>query len=216
MNRYRSILLVGPPGSGKGTQGRALGVLPGLFHCACGDVFRSLDLETELGKEFLSYSSRGLLVPDALTIQLWRSHIQRCVENNHFNPATDHLVLDGIPRTAKQAALMDEFIEVEMVLHLWGVPRHQIVHRLKRRALKENRLDDASDEVVNRRLDLYKSESAALLSHYPDCLRRPIDAELPAPLVLQNILTAVNDTDTDAPSSFFENTNHFYDDFANH
>jgi adenylate kinase len=204
MNRYRSLLLVGPPGSGKGTQGRALGVLPGLFHCACGDVFRSLDLQTELGREFLAYSSKGLLVPDDLTIQLWRSHIRRCVENHRFNPATDQLVLDGIPRTAQQAALMDEFIEVELVLHLSGVPRDQIALRLKRRAVKDNRLDDASDEVVQRRFDLYQNESAALLSHYPERLLCPINAALPAQLVLQSILTAVNATHPEAASSFFD------------
>ena len=59
MTKYRSVLVFGPPGSGKGTQGRALGTLPGFFHCACGDVFRSIDVHTELGAAFLSYSSKG-------------------------------------------------------------------------------------------------------------------------------------------------------------
>ena len=60
---YRTILLFGAPGSGKGTQGKILGSIPGFFHCACGDVFRSLDLKTEIGQAFLAYSSRGELVP---------------------------------------------------------------------------------------------------------------------------------------------------------
>src|SRR3954452_20076641 len=69
--RYRTILLFGAPGSGKGTMGKALGVIPGFAHVACGDVFRSLDLAAPLGRVFLDYSSKGLLVPDDTTIALW-------------------------------------------------------------------------------------------------------------------------------------------------
>src|SRR5205814_1635842 len=60
--RYKSILLFGAPGSGKGTQGKILGSIPGFYHSACGDVFRSLDLQSEMGRVFWEYSSRGELV----------------------------------------------------------------------------------------------------------------------------------------------------------
>ena len=60
---YRTILLFGAPGSGKGTQGKILGTIPSFFHCACGDVFRNLRIDDPLGKVFVEYSSRGLLVP---------------------------------------------------------------------------------------------------------------------------------------------------------
>ncbi|MDZ4287921.1 MAG: nucleoside monophosphate kinase, partial [Prosthecobacter sp.] len=108
--KYRAILLFGPPGSGKGTQGKALGSLPGFFHCSCGDVFRSMDLRTELGRAFLEHSSQGRLVPDEITIQLWLARIRSCVETGVFKPDEDRLVLDGIPRIARQAALMDEMV----------------------------------------------------------------------------------------------------------
>ena len=61
--KYRTYLIFGAPGSGKGTQGRTLGTIPRFFHCACGDVFRSIDTRTSLGKAFLEYSSRGSLFP---------------------------------------------------------------------------------------------------------------------------------------------------------
>ncbi len=69
--RYRTILLIGKPGSGKGTQGKALGALPGFFHISCGEVFRRLNHKSELGNIFLNYSSQGLLVPDDITVRLW-------------------------------------------------------------------------------------------------------------------------------------------------
>ena len=62
--RYKTILLFGAPGSGKGTQGKILGAIPGFFHTACGDIFRSLDLSSEMGRIAWEYSSRGELVPD--------------------------------------------------------------------------------------------------------------------------------------------------------
>ena len=72
MQKFKTILLFGTPGAGKGTQGKILGKVPGFFHLACGDVFRSLDMGSDLGKQFIAYSSRGELVPDELTIELWR------------------------------------------------------------------------------------------------------------------------------------------------
>ena len=70
VQRFKTFLIFGAPGSGKGTQGQVLGAVPRFFHCACGDVFRSLDTRTEIGQEFLRYSSQGLLVPDDLTVRL--------------------------------------------------------------------------------------------------------------------------------------------------
>src|SRR5213592_3638218 len=61
--RYNTFILFGAPGSGKGTQGKTLGTIPRFYHCACGDVFRSIDTRTKVGKAFLEYSSKGQLVP---------------------------------------------------------------------------------------------------------------------------------------------------------
>ena len=65
MVRYNTFILFGAPGSGKGTQGKTLGTIPRYYHCACGDVFRSIDTRTKVGKAFLDYSSKGRLVPAA-------------------------------------------------------------------------------------------------------------------------------------------------------
>src|SRR5882672_7358927 len=73
--RYHAIILFGAPGAGKGTQGKILGTIPRFFHCACGEVFRNLTIDNELGRTFLEYSSRGQLVPDESTVRLWRAYI---------------------------------------------------------------------------------------------------------------------------------------------
>ena len=101
--RYKAILLIGPPGSGKGTQGRILSAIPGFFHSATGDIFRSLDLNSEAGRIAWQYSSRGELVPDEFTINVWNQYIRGMELINQFHPESELLVLDGVPRSVKQA-----------------------------------------------------------------------------------------------------------------
>ena len=176
MSKYQAYLIFGAPGSGKGTQGRALGVVPGYFHCACGDVFRALDLRTPLGKQFLEYSSRGELVPDEITVKLWSIRIEQSVEGHAFHPDHDFLVLDGIPRNVRQAEILQDTLRIRRVFHLSCPDRSKLVERLKRRALRDNRLDDASEEVIRQRLDIYEDESRPLLDYYGKDLIMNIDA----------------------------------------
>src|SRR5262245_2365974 len=105
---YRTILLFGAPGAGKGTQGKILGTVPNFFHCACGDVFRSLTVDSPIGRAFIDYSSRGELVPDEPTVELWRQFIDNCTHNGRFHPRKDTLVLDGIPRNVHQAQMLKD------------------------------------------------------------------------------------------------------------
>jgi adenylate kinase len=165
--RYKSILLFGAPGSGKGTQGKILGSIPGFYHSATGDIFRSLDLQSEMGRIFWEYAGKGKLVPDEVTIKLWKQYIQGMEMINQFHPANEILVLDGIPRNIKQAQLLDETIEVAKVIHLVCADLTKMVERLRRRALRENRFDDASDEVIRKRLEVYERDTRPVLNYYP-------------------------------------------------
>ena len=188
--KYHTYLLFGAPGSGKGTQGRSLGSIPRFFHCACGDVFRTLDTRTKVGRAVLDYSSKGQLVPDEITVELWQARIDSAVEAHEFKPDIDVLVLDGIPRNVGQARIMDEMIDVKKVFHLSCPDRDQLFARLKKRALKDNRLDDANEEVIQRRLQTYETESKPVLDYYRDRVEM-IDATQPPARVLYNILTTV-------------------------
>lgn len=183
VNRYRTYLMFGAPGSGKGTQGKTLGTVPRYFHCACGDVFRSIDTRTPLGRQFIEYSSRGELVPDELTVELWRVRIENCVEARTFKPDIDWLVLDGIPRNVAQAEIMRDIIDVRRVFHLSCPDRSKLVERLRKRAIKDNRLDDANEAVIHRRLETYEGESKPILDYYGADLVTHIDAT-EAPIVV--------------------------------
>jgi adenylate kinase len=174
---YRTILMFGAPGSGKGTHGKALGAIPGFFHCACGDVFRSLRPETPLGKRFLDYSSRGQLVPDEATIELWRQCLENSMQAGRFHPEADTLVLDGIPRNVAQAEILTDTLDVIAVFYLTASKPETLVQRMQRRALKENRLDDANLDVIRQRLKTYEQESKPVLNFYGKKLVRRINTD---------------------------------------
>lgn len=190
--KYRTYLLIGAPGSGKGTQGKILGMVPRFFHCACGDVFRSLDTRTPIGQAFLEYSSKGQLVPDEITVKLWMARIGDSVGAHVFKPDIDSLVLDGIPRNVPQADIMQGVIEVRKVFHLSCPDREALISRLKKRALKENRFDDANEETIRRRLATYDEESKPVLAFYGEALTKTIDATQTPVKVLTEILETIN------------------------
>ena len=186
---YKTILLFGAPGSGKGTQGSILGSIPGLIHVACGEIFRDLRVGTPLGRVFLDYSSRGALVPDDFTVQLWKEHIEGLERLGRYDPQSDILILDGIPRNVAQARLMDQYINVTRLYYLDCDDKEKMYLRLKRRALHENRFDDASDATIQRRLYVYEAETAPVLDYYPKDKVRRIDTGRTPIEVLADILT---------------------------
>ncbi|HWB53033.1 MAG TPA: nucleoside monophosphate kinase [Tepidisphaeraceae bacterium] len=190
--RYKSILLFGAPGSGKGTQGKIIGSIPGFFHNATGDIFRSLDLRSEMGRTVWEYSSKGLLVPDEITIKLWRQHMMGMEMVNRFFPETEILVLDGIPRNVRQAELMEKEIDVLKVVYLRCADLNKMVERLKRRALKENRVDDANDSVIRRRLEVYEWDTRPVLDFYPKDKIVPIDAMQSMIRVLSDVIKVLS------------------------
>ena len=186
---YKTILLFGAPGSGKGTQGKILGSIPGMVHVACGEIFRDLRVGTPLGRVFLDYSSRGALVPDDFTVQLWKEHIEGLEQLGRYDPEADILILDGIPRNVAQARLMDQYINVNRLYYLDCDDKEKMYLRLKRRALHENRLDDASDATIQSRLYVYEAETAPVLDYYAKDKVRRIDTGRTPVEVLADILT---------------------------
>ncbi|HVV70427.1 MAG TPA: nucleoside monophosphate kinase [Verrucomicrobiae bacterium] len=188
---YRTILLFGAPGAGKGTQGKILGMVPNFFHCACGDVFRNLTADSPVGRIFLEYSSRGELVPDSPTVQLWHHFIDSCIKSGRFHPESDTLVLDGIPRNVHQAEMLRDTLDVVAVFTLRCKRVDSLVERLQRRALKENRLDDANLDVIRSRLETYERESRPVLDFYPKKVIHNIDASQAPVKVLFDILKQV-------------------------
>jgi adenylate kinase len=186
--KYRSILLFGAPGVGKGTQGKILGVIPNFFHCACGDVFRNLRADSSLGKIFIDYSGRGQLVPDEPTIQLWRQFIHNSTKIGRFHPGQDTLVLDGIPRNVRQAEILRDTLDITAVFFLKSKNEDKLVERIQRRAIKENRLDDANLGVIRDRLRVYENETKPVLNFYGRKVVHNINADQSPGKVLADIL----------------------------
>jgi adenylate kinase len=164
--KYRTILMFGAPGSGKGTHGKILGAIPGYFHCSCGEVFRSLSPESPLGQVFVQYSSRGQLVPDKLTIELWKKYTLSLTIAGRLDPKRNTLVLDGLPRNVHQAQMLKKFLHVVAVFYMCSANFENLVKRLQRRALKDNRLDDANLDVIRARLKTYEVETKPVLNFY--------------------------------------------------
>jgi adenylate kinase len=189
--KYNTILLFGAPGAGKGTQGKILSTIPNFYHCACGDVFRNLRIDNELGRIFIEYSSRGELVPDEATIRLWNKSISGSISTGSFNPEKDTLVLDGIPRSVHQAEMLRDSLNVRAVFYLTCSDFGKLVERLQRRALRENRLDDANLSVIRARLETYDRETKPVLDFYGTGLVHTIDSTQTPVNVLRDILRTV-------------------------
>jgi len=165
--RYRAVLLFGAPGVGKGTQGSIIANIPGFFHFAMGDALRVIDIRGDIGKVFYEHTSRGELVPDEYVIKFWAKNLEAHATLGDFKPHDDLLVLDGIPRTVNQAHILQAHIEVLKVIHLVCRDENAMFERLRRRALKENRVDDADDKVIRRRMKVYEQSTKPVLDFYP-------------------------------------------------
>ena len=189
--KYRTLVLFGAPGSGKGTQGKVIGAIPNFFHFSSGDAFRALDPNSELGKTFKEYSTKGLLVPDELTIRLCVDHLNKVAQSGKFNVQTDTLVLDGIPRSLAQAKALADTVEVKAVLNLACSSYEDLVQRMKKRAIKEGRKDDADEKIIRERFATYDRQTMPLLDFYGPSLVKTINA-LQSPIkVLQDTLAVI-------------------------
>lgn len=187
---YKTILLFGGPGSGKGTQGLALGALPQFVHVSSGDIFRGLSSESTIGQEFRSYSTKGLLVPDELTVRVWLRYMAGLENLEKFVPDYHILISDGIPRTLTQAEMLQSHLDVLQILY-FKMDQDRLVARLKGRALKEDRADDAKDEVIRKRIQVYEQATKPVLDVYPAELVTRINADQSMLEVARDVFSAL-------------------------
>ena len=159
------MLIMGPPGSGKGTQAARIADKLGIVAISTGDIFRyNVKEMTDLGKEAKKFIDNGDFVPDEVT--------NRMVADRLTHSDAEHgFLLDGYPRTAGQVQALDAMLretgnELSVVVEL-TVPDDELVTRLLHRAETEGRADDTA-EVIQHRLDLYHEETAAVIASYAD------------------------------------------------
>jgi adenylate kinase len=156
-----------------------------------GEVFRSLDVRSKYSEAFIHYSSKGELVPDDITIELWAAQINTMVQSLRYKPDIDFLMLDGIPRNAAQAQILSSKIEVRGVFNLEIKDRSKLFERLQRRALKENRIDDMNEQIIENRLRVYDEETKPVIDFYGPSLINNINADQWPYQVLRDILNKI-------------------------
>lgn len=159
------ILLLGAPGSGKGTQGQILADRLGLPKITTGDIIRAaMKAGTALGREVQKSYDEGKLVPDAVVLGMIKEELAK-------PEAQQGAILDGFPRTAAQAALVDATLaergqRLNHIL-LLDVPEDELVRRLIARAAEGGRSDDSPD-AVKTRLQVYQRDTAPLVAYYAE------------------------------------------------
>jgi adenylate kinase len=157
------LLLIGPPGAGKGTQAVRLSASFGVPAISTGDIFReNVRNETELGTKAKAFMDAGDNVPDSLTNDLVRDRLSQ-------EDCAAGFLLDGYPRTTDQVRALDEFLAehgtaMDVVIELVADP-DVVVERLKKRALDQGRSDD-DESVVRHRLEVYRQQTAPLIDLY--------------------------------------------------
>ena len=159
------LLIVGPQGSGKGTQGVRIAEEFGIPVISTGDVFRANIAEgTPLGKQVQAIVDEGRLVPDELTSEIVRDRLSQ-------DDTADGFLLDGYPRNAVQVRHLEDFLSasgesLDAIIEL-AVPREESLERIRLRAAEQGRSDD-TDAAIRHRLDIYERETAPILAAYGD------------------------------------------------
>jgi adenylate kinase len=159
-----NVLLLGPQGSGKGTQAKLIAKTYGVPQIATGDMIREMkELDTDLGREVKAVYDAGELVDDELMIRLIEGRLDR-------GDTLPGFVLDGFPRTMAQAEALDELLgklgrDIDVVFDFQVGDRDTLLQRMLKRAEEESRSDDTPD-AIRRRLELYDKETAPLVEYY--------------------------------------------------
>lgn len=161
-----NLILLGPPGAGKGTQGHLLSQRYGIPEISTGDILRAAVRQgTVLGQEAKRYMDRGALVPDEVMIGIVRERLGQ-------DDITTGFILDGFPRTVAQAEALARLCEVQQcsIEHVVSieVPQQELLKRLSGRRQIEGRQDD-TDEAICHRLEVYHCATAPLIDYYRQC-----------------------------------------------
>ena len=158
-----NIILFGAPGCGKGTQAARLAEHYDLYHISTGEVIRSeIKRGTELGKSMEGYISRGELAPDNIVVEMVRDYMR-----THSDKGC---IFDGFPRTTAQAEIFDTLLEemnskVDVMVYM-DVPEEELIKRILLRGKDSGRADDASEDVIRNRIEVYREQTAIVAEHY--------------------------------------------------
>ena len=159
-----NVVLFGAPGCGKGTQSELLEKKFGLSHISTGEIIRShIKAQTPLGQQMAEYISRGELAPDSVVIGMVEEYLNQ-------NKGIKGTIFDGFPRTTAQAEAFDKLLEsmgdsVDVMIYM-DVPEEELVQRILLRGKVSGRADDASEDVIRNRIEIYNQQTAVVADYY--------------------------------------------------
>ena len=159
-----NVVLFGAPGCGKGTQSELLEKKFGLSHISTGEIIRShIKAQTPLGQQMAEYISRGELAPDSVVIGMVEEYLNQ-------NKGIKGTIFDGFPRTTAQAEAFDKMLEsmgdsVDIMIYM-DVPEEELVRRILLRGKDSGRTDDASEDVIRNRIEIYNQQTAIVADYY--------------------------------------------------
>jgi adenylate kinase len=186
------LILMGPPGAGKGTQAEVIAERLSIPAISTGDIFRkNVSEQTELGVEAKRYMDSGDYVPDEITNAMVRARLAE-------QDALDGFLLDGYPRTVAQVTELDSMLadsgrQIDAVVVL-TVDQDEVVQRLLHRAHKEGRVDD-TEEVMRHRQEVYAQQTAPLIKSYDDRgMLVEVDGMGPVEEVTSRVFEALGET----------------------
>jgi adenylate kinase len=185
------LLLLAPPGAGKGTQGERLAGRLGVQHISAGELLRAqARADTAVGREIAAYQQRGDLVPDAIVFEVLTPVVVAAVARGGY-------ILDGFPRTLPQATAAADLgvrlgLTLDAVVYLHA-PQAVLVRRLLDRAIQGGRSDDTA-AVIRHRLEVFATTTSPLIAYYRDRgILLAVDADQPPEAVTTEILTRLSD-----------------------
>lgn len=159
-----NVVLFGAPGCGKGTQSELLEKKFGLSHISTGEIIRShIKAQTPLGQQMAEYISRGELAPDSVVIGMVEEYLNQ-------NKGIKGTIFDGFPRTTAQAEAFDKMLEsmgdsVDIMIYM-DVPEEELVRRILLRGKDSGRADDASEDIIRNRIEIYNQQTAIVADYY--------------------------------------------------
>lgn len=160
------------------------------YHLSSGQIFRGLSPESRIGQMYFEYAHAGKLVPDEVTLDMFKTFMQGLIDTNRFHPSHQLLLLDGIPRTVHQAKLLEKLVQIKHVIVLNISNEREIIRRINRRALIEKRADDASETVIIDRIKTYNEVTSKIIDLYSKQKTSTINAANTPMEVLRDVLVS--------------------------
>ena len=187
---FSSILLLGPPGSGKGSLAKLLDKIGLGIHVSTGDIFRRLPKNSPDEQLFRKSSGKGELFPDKRAIAIFLQHVTTILESKSYQKNPKPLLLDGIPRTVAQSRALEPYLKLQQIILLEVLDATVLVERINNRAQLEGRNDDRQ-QILQSRLKDYECHIGPILDYYQGQSLLKISAEQPIIHVLKDALNGL-------------------------